>query len=86
MPGCGMHSTPKLAEKATMVAKRVGKNSTMSVFFVLCLLLPPPYSVDLSRDMGSITWHWGTIRPTQCRIFNIQYCSGGRGLSFSVKG
>ena len=69
----------------TMVAKRVGTNSTISVFF--CPLpSPPPFNVDLSRDMGSITWHWGTIRPTQCFIFKIQHCSGGRGLSFSFMG
>ena len=72
-------------KKATMVAKRVETNSTISVFF--CPLPPlPPYNVDLSQDMGSITLHWGTIRPTQYHIFKIQHCSVRRGLSFLFTG
>ena len=75
----------KLVFQATMVAKRVGTNSTISVFFVLCLPLLP-YNVDLSRDMASITWHWGTIHPTQCLIFKTQQCSGGGGYRFHLRG
>ena len=67
------------SSQPTMVARRVGTNSKILEFFFLCLPLPP-YNVDLSRDMGSIIWPWGTIRPTQCLIFKIRHCSGGRGL------
>ena len=71
-------------ERAIMVAKRVGTNSTILEFFFLCLPLPP-YNVDLSQDMGSITWPWGTIRPTQYLIFKIQHCSGGGGYRFHLR-
>ena len=45
-----------LQRKTAMVAKTVGTNSKISALFVLCLPLTP-YNVDLSRDIGSITWH-----------------------------
>ena len=62
--------------------KKLERIAQFQYFFILCLPLTP-YNVDLSRDMGSITWHWGTIPPTQCLIFKIQHCSGGMGLLFS---
>ena len=71
--------------KTTMVAKELEQIAQFQYFSVLCLPLPP-YNVDLSRDMGSITWHWGTICPTQCLIFKIQHCSGGRGYRFHLQG
>ena len=74
-----------LQRKTAMVTKTVGTSSKLSAIFVLCLPLTP-YNVDLSRDMGSLAWPWGTIRPIQCLIFKIQHYFGGRGLSFSFTG
>ena len=70
---------------ASMVARRVGTNSTISVFF--CPLPPLPlYKIDLSQDIGSVTWHWGTTRPTHVLSSKSNIVPGGGGYRFHLWG
>ena len=65
--------------------KELERIAQFQYFFILCLPPPPIQCWFISR-YGFITWHWDMIRPTQCLIFKIQHCSGGRGLLFSFTG